>query len=180
MSIHRHYHPGRSAPKSRKSRLQGLSGLLAALTLCFIPVASAESTVIAATAGQRAAARMDIYVRIPELLRMRLMQHGEVLRITEEDIRRGWIDTALTVEITSNARTGFALQLKAHPVLATGGVVEGLGAPVTLNNGAGQVRLTHHGQPEKTRLYPLQIRLALAPGAVPGVYAHPLGVLLSS
>lgn len=154
--------------------------LLMAELLALAPAAIAESGVSAAAGGQRAAARIDLLVRIPEVLSLRLLGEPSPLEVTPEDVARGFVVAPVSMEVRSNARSGFQLQLRTDPRLATDGVVEGLDAPVPLTGADASIRLSHHGSAEKTRRYALRVRLSLPPGTQPGRYAQPVQLSLSA
>lgn len=150
--------------------------MLASLVLC--DAAQAESATASGTGG-RAAARLDLFVRIPEILRLRTPDPA-VQELTEADIQRGWVDTTLQLEITSNSRSGFQLALRTDPRWVQAAEIDGLGLPLHTQGGAAYVRLSHHGAPEKQRGYALRMRLMLKPGLQPGRYATPVAVSLSA
>lgn len=168
-------------PRSRQPALCRLAARLLALELLVLaPVAMAESGLSAAATGERTAARIDLFVKIPEVLSLRLLGEQTSLEVTREDIARGFIVAQVNMEVLSNARSGFQLHLRTDPRLATDGVVEGLDVPLRLTNADGTVRLTHHGLPDKSRRYALTVRMQLAPGARPGRYTQPVRLSLSA
>lgn len=172
------------APGAIRGRCQGawyaIVSLLVAQLLLLAPAALAESGFSASAGGQRAAARLDLFVKIPEVLSLRLLGEPSALDVTQDDIARGFVVTQVSMEVRSNARSGFQLQLRSDPRLATDGVVEGLDMPLMLAGADASVRLTHHGLAEKTRRYALRVRLSLPPGTQPGRYAQPVRLSLSA
>ncbi|MDX2219992.1 MAG: hypothetical protein SF172_13305 [Burkholderiales bacterium] len=154
--------------------------LLAAKLWLLAPAALAEAGMSTSPGGQRAAARIDLLVKIPEVLSLHLLEESVALDVTLDDIARGFITTAVSMEVRSNARSGFLLQLRTDPGLSRAGEVEGLGAPVPITAAQASIRLTHHGQPEKSQRYALRVKLSLPPDVQPGRYARPVRVSISA
>lgn len=154
--------------------------LLAAELWMLTPAALADAGLSTATGGQRAAARIDLLVKIPEVLSLRLIDEAAALEVTRDDIARGFVITDVSMEVRSNARSGFLLQLRTDPGLSMAGEVEGLGTPLPITAAHASIRLSHHGQAEKARRYALKVRLSLPPDAQPGRYARPVRVSLSA
>lgn len=154
--------------------------LLAAELWLLTPAALADAGLSTATGGQRAAARIDLLVKIPEVLSLHLVEESVALDVTRDDIARGFITTAVNMEVRSNARSGFLLQLRTDPTLSRAGEVEGLGAPVPITAAQASIRLTHHGQSQKSQRYALRVKLSLPPDVQPGRYARPVRVSISA
>ncbi len=96
------------------------------------------------------------------------------LLITSTDLARGFVDAPhpLRLQVYSNSRAGFALDVAAQSPWFTAVAIEGLDTKVTLGADGGTIVQRWQGTP--SRALQLRLRFRLEPGLLPGLYAWPL------
>jgi hypothetical protein len=105
----------------------------------------------------------------------------ETLEITEEDVRRGWVETQQSsrVRIRSNDRNGYRLAFRVSGAPVRAIQIRGLGDESTLGlrEGEGSLTRPHPGRFDTTA--DLTFRFVLEDDAAPGVYAWPVMIQAS-
>jgi hypothetical protein len=155
-------HPTRGCPTGRPAGAGHLAATL--LGLC------ASATL---NAGE-SHATLNVSITVPPITRLEVLSQASTLQITAEDRQRGYVEVSepMRLSVYSNDRNGFALVVLPMSPLIRAIAVRGMGAEVVLGATGGRI-VERWDRPQATALA-LTFRLALAPGAVPGVYTWPL------
>jgi hypothetical protein len=150
--------------------------VLAALTA--IPSHAADN-VRTGTGPLQAGATIDFTVRVPEVLRLALLDHPSVIHISPEDSARGEIEVSgARILLVANHRAGFAL----HAALAsafTEAAIEGLAAPVRVAAGASAVAMKSMVGSPRPLAQTVRYRFRFPPGLRPGDYPWPLALAIA-
>ncbi len=122
------------------------------------------------------ATQFSVSATVLPRMSLRLSAAPEAITVTEQDIRRGYIEsgTPLHVLINGNAPSGFALDFAPVSALFSGAAVRGLGQAVVFGGEGGTV-VQRWGRPAPVDLA-LTFRFVLTPGVTPGRYAFPLQI----
>jgi hypothetical protein len=100
-----------------------------------------------------------------------------MLSVSEEDVARGYVDVAAVYRVQNNDPAGFMVRLSPRTGLTSSIEVIGLATSVVMRDEIVEVL-----QPAALRAQQLdlQFRLLLSDAAVPGTYAMPVHVAVSS
>ncbi|MDE2220039.1 MAG: hypothetical protein KGL25_03980 [Gammaproteobacteria bacterium] len=133
----------------------------------------------ALSAGFASLGAADSGTLLPVSANVRPVAHLEAalpaqLLISGADLARGFVDMprALRVQVYSNSRAGFVLDVAAQSPWFTAVTIDGLDSPVTLGVEGGTIVQRWHGA--NSRALGLRMCFKLAPGLLPGLYAWPL------
>jgi hypothetical protein len=142
------------------------AGPLAPALLCLCASA-------ALNAGETRAV-LNVAVTIPPVSRLEVVSQAKNVQITVQDLQRGYVDLSepTLVNVYSNARDGYALEVLPMSPVIRAIAVRGLGNEADLGPEGGRI-IERWEHPQTTSLS-LTFRLALAPGAVAGIYPWPL------
>ena len=110
---------------------------------------------------------VTVTARVQEHVRVRFVAHPTHVDITEEDVRRRWVDvpSPLKIEVTSNLPSGLDMHFESSS-LAVRGASTLSPLATTPRRGAGMER----------EMIEVRLRLELADGARPGRHAWPIQV----
>jgi hypothetical protein len=127
----------------------------------------------ALNAGE-ARATLTVAVTVPPVSRLEVVSQATTVQITAQDLQRGYVDLSVPtlLNVYSNARDGFALEVLPMSPVIRAIAVRGLGSEADLGAEGGRI-IERWEHPQPTSLS-LTFRLALAPGAMPGLYPWPL------
>jgi hypothetical protein len=119
-------------------------------------------------------ATLSVAVTVPPVSRLEIVSQASTVQITAQDLQRGYVDLSqpMLLNVYSNAREGYALEVLPLSPLIKAIAVHGLGSDADLGAQGGRI-VERWERPEATTLS-LTFRLALAPGAMPGIYPWPL------
>lgn len=127
-----------------------------------------------------ASASIDLQVRIPRVLEMRLLDHPSTVNVTPYDIANGEVVvTGTRLELVSNDRNGYwiAAALRGPFAAAT---IEGLDAPMHIDSTGGRVLMPGHVGMSRPKPYLVRYHLRLRDGAAPGTYRWPVALSIES
>jgi hypothetical protein len=128
-------------------------------------------------AGQgplQAQATIDISVRIPEVMRISLMDHPVVLNITQEESARGEVEVVgPRVLLVANHRQGFTLNVALANDFSEA-AIDGLQAPVRVTPGGSAVPMPSMVGQRRPTAQPVRYRFKFKPGLTPGAHPWPL------
>jgi len=149
-----------------------LMGLAAACMFLAATGASAGSTLGTSVAH----AMLDVVITIPAIVRAEARADPASLRVTAEDVERGYVDVDGTssVVLTSNARLGFLLAIAFDRALLNGVELRLAGRTVRATE-SGNALLVQSG-PLLGQRIAVGYRLYLARGAQAGEYRWPLAL----
>jgi hypothetical protein len=146
--------------------------------LAVIPVHAAEG-IRGGEGPLQASASVDFSVRIPEVMRLSLVDHPAVIHISSEDSARGEVEvTGARILMVSNARSGFAL----HTALAaqfSDATIEGLSTSVRVNPGASAILMRPMVGERRPLAQAVRYRFRFPPGLSPGAYPWPLALAIA-
>jgi hypothetical protein len=119
-------------------------------------------------------ATLAVAVTVPSVSRLEIVSQAASVQITPQDLQRGYVDLSqpTLLNIYSNARDGYALEVVPMSPVIQAIAVHGLGSEADLGAQGGRI-VERWERPQATALS-LTFRLALAPGALPGTYPWPL------
>jgi hypothetical protein len=150
-----------------------------AMALPFAPIAWGSSEAATSTGGLTARAAVDIAIKIPKVMQMRLLGHPAALDITADDVARGSVTVSgPAIDLLVNDRLGYNLRAELLSAVFTAVRIAGLPAPLQVVGQAGSARMPSMvGRPKPQ---PLQVayELELAADAAPGRYAWPVALSL--
>jgi len=145
----------------------GLFGIIFSLTVFSAPVFSAGEGIL------------SVRAMIPGRLSQNVLQQQRILKITEEDVSRGYIDISAgtILQVNTNALNGYYLHVGMQEVVIEKVRVTINGREVMVPLGGG---LVHQPLPE-TKHETLQIgyRLFFKNGITPGTYVWPVSIVVS-
>lgn len=146
--------------------LPSRAGTIAPALLCLCASASLN-------AGETRAA-LNIAVTVPPVSRLEVVSQPASLQISAQDLQRGYVDlnAPTVVNVYSNARDGFSLEVLPMSPVIQAIAVHGLDSEANLGAAGGRI-VERWERPQATALS-LTYRLTLAPGASPGTYPWPL------
>jgi hypothetical protein len=123
-------------------------------------------------------ATLSVAVTVPPVSRLEILSQAATIQITPRDLQRGYVDLdqPTLLNIYSNAPDGYALEVVPMSPVIQAIAVHGLGSEADLGAQGGRI-VERWQRPEATALA-LTFRLALAPGAMPGIYPWPLHLAL--
>jgi len=149
-----------------------LMGLAAACMFLAATGASAGSTLGTTVAH----AMLDVVITIPAIVRAEARADPASLRVTAEDVKRGYVDVdgASSVVLTSNARLGFLLAVAFDRALVDGVELRMAGRTVRATQSG--VAIVVQSGPLVRKRIPVAYRFYLADGARAGEYRWPLAV----
>ena len=144
----------------------GPAGRIAPALLCLCASA-------ALNAGETRAT-LAVAVTVAPVSRLEIVSEAATVQVTAQDLQRGYLDLnqPTLLNVYSNAREGYALEVLPMSPLIRAIAVHGLGSEADL--GAEGGRIVERWERPQTTSLSLTFRLALAPGAVPGIYPWPL------
>ena len=147
-----------------------------ALSLLLLAVSGAHASSDRSGTFPKAGAAMRLAIQIPRILQMRVLQQPHRLEVTAQDLERGFVLARGLVEVLSTNRDGYQVraQLAQGPVVEA--QVDGLAEPVRVGSGGAQVPMPSMVGKSRPAPYPVEYRLRLAPGTVPGTYAWPVSL----
>jgi hypothetical protein len=119
-------------------------------------------------------ATLNVSVTVPPISRMDIVSQSRTVQITAQDLRRGYLDLSepTLLNVYSNAREGFALEVLPMSPVIKAIAVRGMGAEADLGAQGGRI-IERWDHPQTSQLA-LTFRLALAPDTQPGIYPWPL------
>lgn len=180
---------GWTAEGSRKRFFQGvnqnrgrarLTGMRKILGFSLIILPSLLGVLPAADAAE-ASAELRVSATVIARAIADVQTAPETLEITEEDVRRGWVEAEQTsrVRIRSNDRNGYRMVFRVLGAPVRAIQVKGLGDDSTLGlrDGEGSLTRPHSGRFATTA--DLTFRFLLDEDAAPGIYAWPLTIQAS-
>jgi hypothetical protein len=152
--------------REQRALLQNRAGPMASALLCLCASA-------ALNAGETHAT-LTIAVTVPPVSRLQVVSQATTVEITALDLQRGYVELSepTLLNVYSNAHDGFALEVLPMSPVIRAIAVRGLGSEADLGPEGGRI-IERWQHPQATSLS-LTFRLALAPGAVPGIYPWPL------
>jgi hypothetical protein len=105
---------------------------------------------------------------------LQVLGNAQVLQVTATDVARGYVDAASAVElqVSSNSRSGFALEVLPLSPIFTAVSFTGFDTPVSLGADGGTV--VQRWQGVQSRSLSLNLRFSLPADLPPGLYAWPL------
>ena len=108
-----------------------------------------------------------------------LVRQEKVLKITEEEIKRGYVDlpAATLLQVKSNDRNGYMLSFEVNGDFIKEAWVIDSNRTTSLSGGGGFVHQAYPGPSGETK--ELSYRLFLVPGTQAGLYAWPLSITAS-
>lgn len=165
-----------AAPLDSRFRRKACAALLAACVWS----APAGADQMLATEGAPARAQLDFRIVIPEVIRMRVVDQPARLVISDDDIRKGYVEAPCRVEIVSNGAAGFALTVTLTEGAVSGGRVTGLAGELPLSMLGAGLRMTHRNRADKRVLYDLRYRFIVNQGVSPGEYRWPVFLQISA
>lgn len=116
----------------------------------------------------------NVSATVNAVARLQVESAPTELRVSDEDLRRGFIDvtqpTALVIR--SNSASGYALDLTTMMPMLSSFVVRGLSSEQSLSGQGGTI--VQRWQAPHTVTLSLQFRLVLAPGLSAGRYPWPV------
>jgi hypothetical protein len=123
-------------------------------------------------------ATVNVAVTVPPIARLEIVAQATSVQITVQDLQRGYVELSepTLLNIYSNARDGYALEVLPMSPVIRAIAVRGLGDEADLGAQGGRI-VERWDHPQSTSLS-LTFRLALAPGALPGIYPWPLHLAL--
>lgn len=159
-----------------KSALEMQRGLVTAALVAALTMAS-PGAITPAEAAQSATRSIDFAVRIPPVVRVKMLSQPSVLEVTEEDARRGYVDldAASTMQVLSNTFWNVSFQAQGDVIRSAR--VRGLSGEITVGpDGSAQAGLL---ATRKAATFELSYRFDLRPGTRAGTYPWPIVVTVA-
>jgi hypothetical protein len=142
-------------------------------------LACASSAAVTGNASLEARAAIDVSIVVPKVIQMRLLGHPAALDITAEDIARGEVTvTGPSLDLLVNDRLGYVLRAEILSAIFTAVRISGLASPVVVTGDAALLRMPSMVGRAKPAPVPVEYRLQLAAGIVPGRYAWPVSLTI--
>jgi hypothetical protein len=149
-----------------------------AFTLAMTAAAGAPVSALAQQAPARARSSVKLVVRIPVVARMRTLSQGEAVTVTAADIQRGFVEVPAGSRFELVANSAHTVHFAAQGAWFSAVKVSGLGGDLMLGPTGGEfLQPLRLAGPE---IHQLNYRFDLSPQAVPGRYAWPLSLSVSS
>lgn len=146
-----------------------------------LAMAAAAGAPVAAMAEQPAAgarSTVNLVVRIPVVARMHTLSQGEAVTVTAADIQRGFVEVPAGSRFELVANSAHTVHFAAQGAWFSAVKVSGLGGDLMLGPTGGEfLQPLRLAGPE---IHQLNYRFDLSPQAVPGRYAWPLSLSVSS
>jgi len=169
--------PGNVLERETRKGLRLRSMLLAAAVTAALSLSSVPQHDLA-YAGS-ASTRVEVSARVMARSQMKVLHQVSQVKITQTDIKRGYIDVASAsrFEIHSNNPQGYILMFHrlTNPFKAVH--AKGNGTDVYLDGGEGFVQRAYVRGPE---VLELSYRLVLTHDVKPGIYAWPINFSIQS
>lgn len=124
-------------------------------------------------------ASVDFRIVVPAIVRVIDFVQPNQLRITADDIARGFVDpvASSSVTLTTNSRVGFQLTANYDQQLLSGIEVRAANHLLIATSGSGSMHMASGYAIDRN--IPIGYRLHLAPGVRPGSYRWPVALQLS-
>lgn len=122
-----------------------------------------------------AAAAIDISVKVPKVMRLRLIGHPEAIEVTDADVRQGRMTVVgPSLDMVANDRRGYLLQAQLYSAVFTAVRIAQLQSECAPNADGCTVRMPSMAGKSKPGPMPVTYELQLAADAMPGRYAWPV------
>ena len=149
-----------------------------ALALALAAAAGAPAPVMASEGASQAKSSVNFVVRIPVVVRLHPISQGDSVTVTAADIERGFVEVPAGSRFELIANAAHTMHFSAQGGWFRAVKVSGLGGDLTLGPSGGEFLQAHRlPSPE---IHELDYRFELGPDAVPGRYAWPLALSVSS
>ena len=118
----------------------------------------------------------NVSATVSAVARLQVQSAPTEILVSEEDLRRGYIDVAQPTDllIRSNSANGYALDLTTLTPMLSSVVVRGLKSEQSLSGEGGTI--VQRWQAPQTVALSLHFRLVLAPGLAAGRYPWPMHI----
>lgn len=129
----------------------------------------------AAHAGQ---SELTIRASVPKIVRAEVLSQPGTLTVSEEDVRRGFVEVAAPMHVAVRANTdNYALVFTGAGDLVKQARMQGLGSTIQFDGTGAMVPQRSSGRrPSQPLVHELRFRFMLAAHAVPGAHPWPLQV----
>jgi hypothetical protein len=161
---------------NRKTTQANTPASFGAAPLLALALAAALVSALPARAGS-VSASLAISVVVPPRAILSVESEPSSLRITEEDVVRGYVELpkASRVQVRTNTPSGWLAELQVREGPYRSIEVSGLGAPAQVNANGGWIAQPYPGTTRPVSLE-LGYRFLLSPDARPGVYPWPVAL----
>ncbi|ABA89302.1 repeat-containing protein [Syntrophotalea carbinolica DSM 2380] len=152
-----------------------LTAVLSAI-LAFTAVHDADAGKI--PASRSGGAELRVSATVLPFAALKVSNRSQVLRVTEADISRGYIDVSegSSIEVRSNSRDGYYLSFECFESAVKQVRVDGLGKPAVFGGGSGVVPMSMDARMVSMQL---SYRFILSDEIHAGVYPWPLTVAVT-
>ena len=139
----------------------------------FVALVLATVAASAALGGETRQANFIVTVNVPARATLQAVEQPARLRISAEDVVRGFKDVSARYVVESNTAEGWLLRFAPRLGIATEVEVRGLQSRVVVQGDTVEVYRARAREPERLML---EYRFVLEPGAQPGSYDLPIHV----
>jgi hypothetical protein len=142
--------------------------------------AGASASLEAGPAVPAASARIDLAVKVPRVIRIRLLDHPATIAVSAEDVARGYVTvTGPRIDILVNDRLGYEVRAELFGTAFTAVRIAGLPAEVSATREASPARMPPMVGRARPEPYRVTYELELAKDAAPGSHPWPLALTLA-
>jgi len=157
------------------------AAVLAAAFACGapIPCAMASSTSASGSGPHGTTAAIDISIKVPKVMRLRLIGHPAVVEVTDTDVKQGRVTViGASLDMVANDRRGYLLQAQLSSAVFTAVRIGHLQSECAASAEGCTVRMPSMVGKARPGPMPVTYELKLAANAAPGRYAWPVALSL--
>jgi hypothetical protein len=142
------------------------------LSSCALTAALLTAPLLPAVAEQ-ASARFTVSASVAQRVSLQAIDQPALLKVSREDIARGYKDVSARYEVRQNTGRGYLLSLSPRMGLASRVAVLGLDSTIELRDQSVEI---YRNRPDRLERLFLTFRVVLDASARPGSYALPVHV----